>query len=238
VVEPGIEKETQSNDALLSAGKVEQVFPMAVGLDTGQVTEYKSWVDRLRNALVNKPKEIEVFEMISRANPTETQLDAILNVFAEKLTPDLEESNRRLQLNNPIGNTLWGTYISALSNPVVEYTEHYNEASHQRVRDLEKLPEGINMIDIIRAAETNTIRHNTSDEEILDGRLDRLAGWYGLDLRNPEDSIKFDLFLHEFDVSPGERTLDNVMDYPAIPHTYEELPVTKLPEGETIEENI
>jgi len=100
------------------------------------------------------------------------------------------------------------------------------------------LPQGLTLIDIIRKAEIEPKKRNTATEDIITLKLERLAEWYGMDLENENDLVRFSVFIHQFDLSPGERTLDFTVDSHPPEHTFEELPIIKLPDGEKIEDNL
>jgi len=180
--------------------------------------------------------------MVYKAKPTQEQLQKILDSFALKNTsPQMDKINERLQIENSVGDALWSNYIPALSRDILVYTQHYSESPKPRLKEVdqdnfEKL--GIKITDIIRKGEIEPKKRNTAHEDIVSLRLERLANWYGLDLDDENDIIRFNAFMNQFDVSPGERTLDFVHDSLPPEHTFEELPIMKLPSGEKVEDNL
>jgi len=182
--------------------------------------------------------------MIVRANPTEKQLNDIFELFADKNDTSSDDLNRKLQCHNPIGKELWENYIPALSNEaVMHYTEHFHEAPRDKVIECEELPhsvlkKGHNLLEVIRKGETQSHLHSTAIEQITELKMERLAGWYGLNLENEKDLFDWNLFMIEFDISPGERTLEWCLDSNPPEHTMEELPIQKIPHGEKIEDNL
>jgi len=244
-ITPEQQKREEGISTLLSQGKIEQVFPKPADLPAEYNSEYTSWVEKIKAIFLSpKIKDVDVLNMISKAKPTQDQLDKILETFAVKSAaqgPQLDKINDRLQISNPIGDALWGNYIPALSREILVYTEHFSEAPKSRlinIESIEDLPGGITLADIIRKGETLPPGRNTAMEDILTLRLERLANFYGLDLENPNDIIRFNAFMDQFDVSPGERTLDFTTDSPPPEHTYDELPIIKLPSGEKMEDNL
>jgi len=228
---------------LLSQGNVDQVFPKPANLPSEYEKEYNSWVDKVKSVFLSpKVKDINVLNMIIKSKPTQEQLDKILETFAVKDSfPGLEQVNERLQTQNPIGDALWGKYIPALSRDILIFTQHYSEAPKPRlitIDDEKNLPNGIKLDEIIRKGETIPQGRNTAMEDIVALKLERLALWYGLNLENENDLIRFNAFMQQFDVSPGERTLDFTQDAKPPEHTFDELPIIKLPSGEKIEDNL
>jgi len=189
-----------------------------------------------------KLKDVEVINTVIKSKPTPEQLNQILELFASKNTsPQLDSINKRIQTENPIGDALWSHYIPALNKEILVYTQHYSEAPKSRLRnveDIKDLPTGLSLIDIIRKAEIEPIKRNTAAEDIITLKLERLAEWYGMDLENENDLVRFSVFMHQFDISPGERTLDWTVDSLPPEHTFEELPIIKLVEGDKIEDNL
>jgi len=106
------------------------------------------------------------------------------------------------------------------------------------IEDTQSLPGGIKLDEIIRKGETSPPGRNTATEDIVALKLERLALWYGLDIEDENDLIRFNAFMNQFDVSPGERTLDFTLDAKPPEHTFDELPIIKLPSGEKMEDNL
>jgi len=242
-ISPEQQKRNDSIPSLLTQGKVEQVFPRPSDLPSESVQEYNTWIEKVKAVFQSpKVKDIDVLNMISKARPTQDQLDKILEAFAIKNTsPQFEKLNERLQIENPLGDALWGNYIPALSREILIYTNHFSESPKSRlinVENPEDIPGNITIADIIRKSETLPPGRNTAMEDIMTLKLERLANWYGLDLENENDLIRFNSFMNQFDVSPGERTLDFTVDSPPTEHTFDELPIIKLPSGEKMEDNL
>jgi len=235
-------KKLEEIPTLLAQGKAEEVYPKPDNLDAELVPEYNSWIEKIKAVFTSpKMKDIAVVNMIGRAKPTQAQKEAILELFADKNSnsPALDVINKRLQTYNIIGQNLWGNYIPALSEDIIDYTEHYHEAPKSRLHELhEPFPNDLTLEDIVRKAEIEPVIDNTATEEIMHLRLARLAKWYGLDVEQEDDAIRFNMFMHEFDVSPGERTLEWCLDVHPPDHTFEELAIIKIPSGEKIEDNL
>jgi len=224
---------------MLSQGKVDHLVPKH-NLQAEDSKDHSSWVQRIKDVFTSpKFKDLGVVNMIFKAQPTVEQYGAIFDFFADKSAPpQYDELSQRMQKTNLIGTSLWGTYLPALRTDLIQYTKHYHEAPRTRLLELEKLPNNLTLQDVVRKAETEPDEENTADEEIMDLRLERLSRWYGMDLEDENDAVRFGVFMHEFDLSPGERTLDWCMDSAPPPHTFEELAIIKLPEGEKVEDNL
>jgi len=240
---PEEQKKQDSVTLLLTQGKVEEAFPKPHDLPAEYESQYTTWVERVRSVFTSpKLKDIEVINTIIKSKATPEQLNQILDLFALKNpSPQLEMINKRIQFENPIGKALWGSYIPALNREILVYSKHYSEAPKSRLRNIEDvkdLPQGLTLLDIIRKGEIEPKKRNTATEDIITLKLERLAEWYGMDLENENDLVRFSAFMHQFDLSPGERTLDFTVDAHPPEHTFEELPIIKLPEGEKIEDNL
>jgi len=237
------QKRNESIPTLLTQGKVDQVFPKPADLPSEYNSEYTSWVEKVKSVFLSpKVKDLNVLNMVIKSRPTQDQLDKILEAFAVKETsPQLQIINERIQIVNPIGDALWGNYIPALSRDILVFTDHFSEAPRPRMITIEEskdLPDGIKLDEIVRKGETLPPGRNTATEDIVALKLERLAHWYGLDLENENDLIRFNSFMQQFDVSPGERTLDFTLDAHPPEHTFDELPIIKLPSGEKMEDNL
>jgi len=159
----------------------------------------------------------------------------------KNISSQLDSINKRIQIENPIGEALWSNYIPALNREILVYSQHYSEAPKSRltnIEDTKDLPTGLTLIDIIRKAEIEPKKSNSASEDIVSLKLERLAEWYGMDLDNENDMVRFSVFMHQFDLSPGERTLDWTVDSLPPEHTFEELPIIKLVDGDKIEDNL
>jgi len=70
---------------------------------------------------------------------------------------------------------------------------------------------------------------STAFDELYHHKLIRLANeFYNFDLSSDVGMIQFELFMHAYDISPGEEGLDRIHSYPTPLHTYEELPIIKF----------
>jgi len=226
---------------LIRQGKVDQVFPKPQNLDSDLTAEYNSWLERVKSVVTSpKMKDIEVIDLIVSSNPSSEQMESILELFVDKSQSpsQYQDINKRIQKFNPIGEALWSSYIPALSQDHIQFTEHYSEEPNSRLRNISDLPSGMSLADIIRTGETEPKVPNTAHEQIMDLKLKRLARWYGMNLENENDMIKFNIFMKEFDVSPGEKTLEWTVPSNPPEHTFEELPIIKIPDGEKIEDHI
>jgi len=243
---PSPEKEKQEKDklVLIKKGKASEVFPQPNDLPADAIPEFKNGLERINNFYTSpKLKDYEVIDMIINANPTEEQLKSLLDMFDDKKgSHELYELNRKLQCNNVIGQQLFGTYIPAISRDLIHFTEHYHEAPRDKVIETEDIPDQVkskySLIDLVRMAETKPREFNTALEQITDMKIERLASWYGWNVDIEKDLYEFNLFMNEFDLSPGERTLEWCLDTHPPEHTMEELPIIKLPDGEKIEDNL
>jgi len=69
---------------------------------------------------------------------------------------------------------------------------------------------------------------NAGLEEIHHMKLQALAHLLGFDLQSDLGITQFDSFCHNYDISPGESTLERTFSYPPPLHTYDELPIIKF----------
>jgi len=68
----------------------------------------------------------------------------------------------------------------------------------------------------------------TGGDEIYHQQLLRLATeFYGFDLDSDLGRIQFEMFMHTYDISPGEEYLDRSHPTPTPIHSYDELPIIK-----------
>jgi len=74
-------------------------------------------------------------------------------------------------------------------------------------------------------------------DELFHMKLFRLAdSFLDLNLASDQGVLAFENFVHTYDISPGEATLERCFTSPAPPHTYVELPIIKFDGWEEADE--
>jgi len=178
----------------------------------------------------SKQAEDEIIHMLDKATLDVKQLTRLVSIFNDD---SFSESLLNDVLNpHPIAAKLWSDRIAALTSTEswVEYTKTFHEGKVSLFKPFDEIPKlsnwGKQQFFMFNPAYTE---FNTGLEEILHWKLQRLAGqYYGLDLTVMLDQTRFNEFLHTYEVSPGEDTLDRVHVCPPPHHTYEELPIIKF----------
>jgi len=145
-----------------------------------------------------------------------------------------------MTLYNPVGDALVSNNLVSMAVPGITYTKDYHEYSGMRLSTKDpaetKGRKGWNPTTAIFNANVGFLEPQTSVEQVIQWKLSGLAEHYGLNLANSMDLLKFNLFMEKFEISPGETTLEWVLTFPPNEHTFEELPIFKIPSDEDVED--
>jgi len=177
--------------------------------------------------------QIEVLEAIRKADLQPEEIDALLSIFIKD--DDGLDSALLNDAINPgtLAGKLWGPRLMMNVWDNILYTRDYHEfpENNSMVRTptdpkaKEKMEELTKNHDIPYAV----VPFATGYDELYHHKLLRLATeFYNFDLSTEMGYLQFDLFLHAYEVSPGEDTLDRVHPIPTPNHTYDELPIIKF----------
>lgn len=193
------------------------------------VQKFKSAVDNMLSPEVQA--DLEIMTLLRSARLTQRQQDEILSVFRN----DADRADESVMLDalnpHPVAQRLFGHRITDLMSARVEYTQQFFEGADTNWSKPENWePTTQEMLDneAFNSPPLNYNDFNTAMDEILHMKLIRLAtDYYDLDLNTDIGLMTFDHLCHNFDISPGEETLDRTHPSPPDHHTYEELPIIK-----------
>jgi len=193
-------------------------------------------LERLEQAveLILKPenqRKLRLLDLLNRVELSTEEKANLLAPFTDK-TDDDAVLNDVLNAH-PVAELLWGNRSRIIASDNIHYTKHYE---HLDSNDLYKEEGYYNQQKVAKIKEENfdapilgPYPFNTGIEEIMHWKLQYLAEYYlGFDLASDLGIAQFDSFVHNFEVSPGEETLDRVHGYPPPHHTYDELPIIKF----------
>eukprot|EP01125_Pyxidicula_operculata_P022881 TRINITY_DN9653_c0_g1_i1.p1 TRINITY_DN9653_c0_g1~~TRINITY_DN9653_c0_g1_i1.p1 ORF type:complete len:546 (+),score=155.49 TRINITY_DN9653_c0_g1_i1:79-1716(+) len=172
----------------------------------------------------------ELILLLSKAELSKQQEMEILSQFSDRT-----ESDELLNdVMNPhlIAARLWGDRVEKLHHDNVKYLQTFQEGSSTTFPDVSSSPKFEKQLaDKTAGIISPSPIHppfNTAVEEIAHMKLYRLASeFYGYDLETPLGLAQLDLLVNDFDVSPGEDTVERTQDYPPSFHTFDELPIIK-----------
>jgi len=202
----------------------------------GKPEFFKSFYENVR-AFLQKPnvrKDFELLELIGKTEFSADQLLEFSDAFADHTFSD--ELLNDVANPHPLSAKILGERVSYLATDKVNYTKRFDEGDWTDYNQVDELsPKDKAKFDKIWNSdllESPTPMHppfNTALEEIIHYKLIRLAEEiYEIDLSTDLGMATFDRFLHEYDISPGEDTLDRCHAHPPNFHTYDELPILKF----------
>jgi hypothetical protein len=184
--------------------------------------------------LILKPENQRKLRLLDLLNRVELTSDE----KAELLAPFTDKANDDALLNDvlnahPIAERLWGDRSLMIASDNLHYTKHYEDLDDN---GLFKDEHHVNQDVLAKLREKRFAApimgpypFNSGIEEIMHWKLQYLAEKFlGFDLTSDLGIAQFDSFVHNFEVSPGEETLDRVHGYPPPHHTYDELPIIKF----------
>lgn len=132
---------------------------------------------------------------------------------------------------HPLAARLWGDRVAWMGTENLHYTRHFEEGEstglYKDVTANPKYEEALKS-EFFDAPTLGPYPFNSALEEIQHVKLLVLAKMLGFNLDDDIGIAQFDSFCHNYDISPGELTLDRVHEYPPPAHTYEELPIIKF----------
>jgi len=191
---------------------------------------------RLENAveLVLQPenqRKLRLLDLLNRVELTSEEKAELLAPFTDKANDDALLND---VLNaHPIAERLWGDRSLFIAADNIHYTKHYEDLDDNGLfKDEHEVDQRqLNAIKEKRFAAPilGPYPFNSGIEEIMHWKLQYLAeNFLGFDLESDLGIAQFDSFVHNYEVSPGEETLDRVHGYPPPLHTYDELPIIKF----------
>jgi len=182
-------------------------------------------------------KQLKLVDLLSRDEISIEQIARLVEPFQEN-TPE-EAALIDIVNSHPVAERLWGDRMAWLStHENVYYKKHYEEGDESGVYT--EASEGVKDH---RAKRVEKFLHSDAAEapvmayypfscafaEITHWKLQALAiRFLGFDLDSDLGATQFESFCHNYDISPGESTLDRLHRYPPDLHTYEELPIIKF----------
>jgi len=193
-------------------------------------------VERLEQAVefILKPenqRKLRLLDLLGRVELSKTEQEQLLAPFADKSLDDALLND--VQNAHPIAERLWGDRMAWMASDNVNYTKHYEDVSDNG------LFKDSHDVDQVKLKKVESKRYdapilgpypfNSGIEEVIHWKLQLLAEKFlGFDLSTDLGIAQFDSFVHNYEVSPGEDTLDRVHGYPPPLHTYDELPIIKF----------
>eukprot|EP01129_Flabellula_baltica_P017241 TRINITY_DN9496_c0_g1_i1.p1 TRINITY_DN9496_c0_g1~~TRINITY_DN9496_c0_g1_i1.p1 ORF type:complete len:504 (-),score=151.09 TRINITY_DN9496_c0_g1_i1:33-1544(-) len=242
---PTVKSSSQYEDRieLLKQGKITEAYPKPEGASEEELKTYNEFIAQ-QTEIWKNPEEaeanIELTQLAANSDLPQAKHEEFLANFSDKSVKDNESDIKRITIYNPVAETLFGHNLMALAVPGVEYTDDYAEYSGGKMKTGDPSEtrgrKNYNETEFLKFANVVTGDPIVAAEEIMDVKLDRLAGFYGLNLENDLDNLKFHVFMDKYEVSPGEMTLEWVLTYPPAQHTFDELPIVKIPSDEDVED--
>jgi len=188
-------------------------------------------------ALILEPenqKKLRLLDLLNRVELTSEEKADLLAPFTDKANDDALLND---VLNaHPIAERLWGDRSLMMASENIHYTKHYEvlddnglykDEHHLHPKVAARIPKSQSLF--AAAPIMGPYPFNSGIEEIMHWKLQYLAEKFlGFDLTSDLGIAQFDSFVHNFEVSPGEETLDRVHGYPPPLHTYDELPIIKF----------
>jgi len=174
--------------------------------------------------------DLEIMHLLETTPITDRRKAEIAALFAPAPDPATDALLNDVLNPHPIAAKLFGTRIQYLCMELPEYTETYsvgNETIWSRETDYPR-PE-LHDIPWQELAFPQVDHHPSAMDEIFHMKLFRLAdSFLELNLASDQGILAFENFVHTYDVSPGEYTLERCHTSPAPPHTFVELPIIKF----------
>jgi len=229
---------------LLKQGKVNEAYPNPDNITDKDVKEEAKKFIENQKSIWSKPNAeefLELTQIVSNSDSiTYDKAEQVFAAFSDKNVKDDDSILKKISQLNPVADALLRNNLISISVPGITYTGDYQEVSGMKAvtTDPGVSPgrQNWNPTTAIFNSNVGLNLPNYAAEQIIDLKLERLATFYGLNINNDIDAVKFDMFMHEFEVSPGEYGLDWVMQYPPDHHTYEELPIVKIPSDEDVDD--
>jgi len=174
--------------------------------------------------------DLELMHLLETTSLTDRKKADIAALFTPPSDPATDKLLNNILNPHPIAVRLFGGRIKYLCSELPEYTEEFsvgNETIFHREKDYH-YPE-LHDIPFAELAFPQNDYFATHMDELFHSKLFRLAdSFLGLNLAADDGVLAFENFVHTFDVSPGEYTLERCQTSPAPPHTYCELPIIKF----------
>jgi len=109
-----------------------------------------------------------------------------------------------------------------------EVFEHHGHKNEQHDKHVEQMKKYFEKITKDKDINITMAPFGTAIDTIYHEQLKRLATeFYGFDLDTDLGRLQFEMFMHTYDISPGEEYLDRSHPTPTPIHTYDELPIIK-----------
>jgi hypothetical protein len=206
----------------------------AIAAAGGKAPEKKKRFEALRQVIghMTRPEEqkkLRLVNILARTPLSEKARDELLAPFADQADNDALLND---VLNaHPLAARLWGNRVAWLSTENLNYTKHYEEGGDSGLyEDVAKNAKYQATLQhpFFESATLGPYPFNNGLEEIHHLKLQALAYRLGFDLQSDVGIAQFDAFCHNYDISPGEATLDRAHEYPPPLHTYDELPIIKF----------
>jgi len=206
----------------------------AVRAASAKAPEKKKRYEALQQLLIHvgKPetqRKLRLVNILAQSPLSEKAHEELVAPFADQNDNDALLND---VLNaHPLAARLWGNRVAWLAAPNLNYTKHYEEfGSTGLFPDVSAHPAYKEAIDspTADAPALGPYPFNSGLEEIQHLKMLQLAKLMGFDLQSDIGVASFDSFIHNYEVSPGELTLDRVWSYPPPLHTYDELPILKF----------
>eukprot|EP01124_Arcella_intermedia_P006020 TRINITY_DN1352_c0_g1_i1.p1 TRINITY_DN1352_c0_g1~~TRINITY_DN1352_c0_g1_i1.p1 ORF type:complete len:575 (+),score=95.59 TRINITY_DN1352_c0_g1_i1:27-1751(+) len=178
----------------------------------------------------DQQKDLLVLSLLSRASLNAADTEKLFSYFEDKETSD--ELLKNVINPHPIAAKLWMDRMRVLTYDRVQYTQNYSEGAESAFPDVSESAKTVQIFNTRGSFDSPTPTHppyNTAMEEVFEMKLDRLAKrFYGYDLSTDFGLSQFDYLTQNYDISPGEATLERTHSYPPPAHTYDELPIIKF----------
>jgi hypothetical protein len=174
--------------------------------------------------------DLEIMHLLETTPITDHRKAEIAALFAPAKDAATDALLNDVLNPHPIAAKLFGTRIKYLCMELPEYTETYsvgNESIWTREPDYPR-PE-FRDIPFQELAYPQVDHYASAMDEIFHMKLFRLAdSFLDLNLASDQGILAFENFVHTYDISPGEYTLERVHPSPAPAHTFAELPIIKF----------
>jgi len=199
--------------------------------DKKKIEESKTLVDAA-NALL-KPSiqaDLELMHLLETTRITDRRLAEIASIFAPASDPASDELLNQVLNPHPVAQKLFGQRVELLCQDHVQYTEDFHVGNETIwPKNNYPRPDITNQAFDELALPLGDGKFNTPMDELFHMKLFRLADSYlGLNLDSDEGVLAFENFVHTYDISPGEATLERCLTSPPAHHTFEELPIIKF----------
>jgi len=188
-------------------------------------------------------KNLEILSLLKDSDLTFKQKDDFLQLFAND--PSLQASGMENQVLNNVIHPHWitqdlfgETFYSFLANDRVEYTKFFTDGSDSHVKHEHEALQSKNpkeshdlMMEnrMLVAPRIDSSLIATACDQVQHYKMMRLLeDYYGIVLNTDRGMMVADTLIHNYDISPGEHTLDRSQAIPMPEHTFDELPIMKF----------